>query len=185
MGKISVFNFITLNGLYKGPEGDISWHRHGSEENEFSEEGANSGSILLFGRITYEMMAGYWPSPMAMQNSPGVAEGMNKSQKIVISTTLKKADWENTRIISENVIEEITMLKYSTDSMITILGSGSIITLLANHGMIDTYQFMIDPVALGDGTPVFSGIKHKLDLELTGSRVFNSGVVLLTYKPLK
>ncbi|MGB4846720.1 MAG: dihydrofolate reductase family protein [Saprospiraceae bacterium] len=185
MGKINVFNFITLNGFYKGLHEDISWHRHGGEESEYAEEGANSGSILLFGRVTYEMMAGYWPGPMAKQNSPVVAEGMNKSEKIVISKTLKKADWENTRIISENVIEEITRLKNSTDSMITILGSGSIITLLANHGLIDTYQFMIDPVALGDGTPVFNGIKNKLDLELTGSRVFKSGVVLLSYKPLK
>ncbi|MBK9980836.1 MAG: dihydrofolate reductase family protein [Saprospiraceae bacterium] len=185
MGKINVFNFITLNGFYKGHGGDISWHRHGGEENEFSEEGANSGSILLFGRVTYEMMAGYWPSPMAKQNSPVVAEGMNKAQKIVISTTLKKANWENTRIISENVIEEITRLKNSTDSMITILGSGSIITLLADHCLIDTYQFMIDPVALGEGTPVFDGLKKKLDLELTGSRVFKSGVVLLNYRPLK
>ncbi len=185
MGTINVFNFLTLNGFFKGPGGDISWHRHGGEENAYSEEGANSGSILLFGRVTYEMMAGYWPSPMAKQNSPVVAEGMNKSEKIVISKTLKKADWANTSIISENVIEEITRMKNSTDRMITILGSGSIITLLADHGLIDTYQFMIDPVALGEGTPVFKGIKNKLDLELTGSRVFKSGVVLLSYKAVK
>ncbi|MGB3078423.1 MAG: dihydrofolate reductase family protein [Saprospiraceae bacterium] len=184
MGHINVFNFITLNGFYKGLHEDISWHRHGGEESEFSEEGANSGSILLFGRVTYEMMAGYWPSPIAKQNSPVVAEGMNKSEKIVISRALKKADWENTRIIRENVIAEITALKNSTDKSITILGSGSITTLLANEGLIDTYQLMIDPVALGDGTPVFNGIKHKLDLKLTASRVFKSGVVLLSYTPL-
>lgn len=183
MGKISVFNFITLNGFYKGLHGDISWHRHGGEENEFSEEGANSDSILLFGRVTYEMMAGYWPSEMAKQNSAVVAEGMNKSEKIVISTTLKKADWNNTRIIRENVIEELTNLKNSTEKPMTILGSGSIVTLLANHYLIDTYQFMLDPVALGVGTPVFNGLENKLDLELTGSRVFKSGVVLLSYKP--
>jgi dihydrofolate reductase len=111
MGKLSVFNFITLNGFYKGPNNDISWHRHGAEENEFASEGLKSGSILLFGRVTYEMMAGYWPTPLAAQNDPSTAEGMNNSEKIVFSRTLKNAKWNNTRIISVNLIEEVKKLK--------------------------------------------------------------------------
>ena len=93
MGKLSVFNFISLNGYFKGPNGDTSWHQHGNaEEGEFAAEGAQSDSIILFGRKTYEMMAGFWPTLEALKNMPAVAEGMNKSEKIVFSRTLKKAD---------------------------------------------------------------------------------------------
>ncbi len=184
MGQLNVFNFITLNGFYKGLNQDISWHRHGQEEQEYATKGAQSESILLFGRFTYQMMASYWPTPHAMENAPGVAEGMNRSQKIVFSKKLKTAEWENTRIISDNIIEEIKQLKSSSDKNLTILGSGSIVSLFADHGLIDTYQIMLDPVALGDGTPIFSGIHRKLDLKLTDSKAFKSGVVLLTYVPV-
>lgn len=182
MGKLSVFNFITLNGFYKGANNDLSWHRHGAEESEYAAEGLGSESILLFGRVTYEMMAGYWPTPMAAQNDPAVTDGMNNSEKIVFSRTITKAHWNNTRIISDNIVEETKKLKTSGKDM-TILGSGSIVTLFAENGLIDNYQIMVDPVALGEGTPIFNNIKKKLDLELTDSRIFKSGVVLLSYQP--
>lgn len=184
MGKLSSFQFITLNGFYKGPDNDISWHRHGGEESAFAEEGAQSNSTLLFGRITYEMMASFWPTPEAQQSMPVVAEGMNKSEKIVFSRTLKTATWNNTRIVKDNIEAEVKRLKESGKSM-TILGSGSILTQLANSGLIDEYQVMIDPVALGSGTPLFKGLQHQLDLQLINSRVFKSGVVLLSYLPIK
>ncbi len=184
MGKLSVFNFITLNGYSAGPGGDISWHRHGQEESEYAEEGAKSESILLFGRVTYQMMASYWPTPQAKKDIPGVAEGMNRSEKIVFSRTLKKVEWENTTLLKDNLVEEVKKLKRGKKD-ITILGSGSIVTQLADSGLIDTYQIMVDPVALGAGTPIFSGMKRTLDLKLKSSRVFKSGVVLLIYEPVK
>ncbi|NII27063.1 dihydrofolate reductase [Pseudoflavitalea sp. X16] len=184
MGILSSFQFITLNGFYKGPDNDISWHQHGGEESAFAEEGAQSGSTLLFGRITYEMMAGFWPTAEAQQAMPVVAEGMNKSEKIVFSRTLKTADWNNTRIVKDNIEAEVKRLKEAGKAM-TILGSGSILTQLANSGLIDEYQVMIDPVALGSGTPLFEGLQHHLDLQLINSRVFKSGVVLLSYLPIK
>ncbi|MEW5961554.1 MAG: dihydrofolate reductase family protein, partial [Chloroflexota bacterium] len=91
--------------------------------------------------------------------------------------------WENTQVISGDIVEKIRELKKSPGKDMTILGSGAIISLLTDHGLIDEYQFMIDPVAIPDGTPVFKNIKQKLDLQLTGSKVFNSGVVLLNYRP--
>jgi len=185
MRKLSAFNFITLNGFFKGLNGDISWHRHGGEESEFSAESLKSGNTLLFGRITYEMMAGYWTTPMAMQNTPEVAEGMNIADKIVFSKTLKKAEWKNTTLIRTNIVEEIKKIKKIQGTDMTILGSGSIITLFAEHGLIDEYSIMVDPVAIGEGTPIFNNIKHKLDLELTATRTFKSGVVLLNYRPKK
>ena len=184
MGKLSVFNFLTLNDYYEGKDkGDISWHTHqpGGEEGEYAAEGAGSGSTLIFGRVTYEMMAGWWPTPMAIETMPDIAKGMNESEKIVFSRTLTKADWQNTRIVKDDIGGEIRKLKKNKD--LTILGSGSIVTQLAELGLIDVYQFMIDPVALGAGNAIFNGMKKKLDLKLTDSRIFKSGVVLLTYAP--
>jgi dihydrofolate reductase len=184
MGRLIAFNFTTLNGFFKGPQDDISWNKHEqNEENEYAREGANSGSTLIFGRVTYEMMAGYWPSPDALKNNPVVAKGMNDSEKIVFSRTLKKADWNNTRVVKNNIAEEIKKLKQVPGKNMTILGSGSIISQLAEQGLIDEYQIMLNPVALGDGTPLFKGIQHLLHLKLTSSRVFKSGVVLLCYQP--
>lgn len=184
MGKLIAYNFTTLNGFYKGPENDISWHRHGAEEEAFSVDNLEPRATLLFGRVTYEMMASWWPTPMAMESMPDVARGMNESEKIVFSTTLQTADWENTTVIHGDLVEEVRKLKAILGKAMTILGSGSIIAQLADAGLIDEYQFMIDPVAIGDGTPSFKGLARKLDLTLTDVRKFDSGVVLLSYAPL-
>jgi dihydrofolate reductase len=181
MGQLSVFNFITLNGFYKGPNEDISWHKHGGEENEYSIEGLKQDNVLLFGRKTYDLMKSYWPTPEAKQQNPIVAEGMNKAEKIVFSKTLKNAEWENTRVIWGDIIEEVKKMKQDGRDL-TLLGSGSILSQFAEHGLIDEYQFMIDPVAIGSGSAVFNGINHNLDLKMISVRSFNSGVVLLSYK---
>ena len=128
------------------------------------------------------MMASYWPTPIAIKNDPIVAEGMNKADKIVFSRTLTKAEWNNTRLVRDNMAEEIQKMKRQTGKDMTVLGSGSIVTQLAQAGLIDEYQFMVDPVVLGEGTPIFKGIGHKLDLNLIATRTFKSGVVLLSYQ---
>lgn len=185
MGKISVFNFLTVNGFYKGADEDISWHKHSDQEGEFAATSLQSDDILLFGRVTFEMMAGYWPTPMAMEQNGKIAEGMNASEKIVFSNSLKSTDWNNSKIIGGDIIAAARKLKETSAKDMTILGSGSIVSQFADAGLIDTYLLMIDPVAIGKGTPLFTGMEHQLDLELIDSRVFNTGVVLLTYKPKK
>lgn len=185
MRKLNAFNFITLNGYFEGAKGDISWHRHGVEENAYAAEGLKSESTLLFGRVTYGMMASYWPTPIAIENDPIVAEGMNNAEKIVFSRTLKKVEWNNTRLVKDNIAKEIKKMKQMPGKDMTLLGSGTIVTQFAEQGLIDEYQFMVDPVALGDGTPIFKNIKLKLDLKLTATRTFKSGVVLLCYQPME
>src|SRR5678815_3833081 len=111
MRKLSAFEFTSLNGFYKGQENDISWHRHGGEESNYSEEMLEEGNTLLFGRVTYEMMVGYWTSPMAAEQYPVVAEGMNKADKIVFSRSLDKAGWNNTKLVKENIVEEMRRMK--------------------------------------------------------------------------
>jgi dihydrofolate reductase len=184
MRKITAFNFITLNGFFKGPDADISWHRHGDEENQYGVEMMKSGNILLYGRVTYEMMAGYWSSPQAVKNDPVMAELMNKAEKMVFSKTLKKAEWNNSRLMKDNILEEIKNMKKTPGKNMALLGSGNILTQFAEQGLIDEYQIMVDPVVIGDGTPILKGITHKLNLKLTMSRTFKTGVVLLCYEPM-
>lgn len=185
MGSLHAFMFISLNGYYKGLEEDISWHRHGDEESSFASDSMEGRkSILVFGRKTYEQMAGWWPSPQALEAIPEVAAGMNESSKLVFSNTLDEAKWENTRLVKTDMVEEIKRLKEDPNVVMTILGSGSIVAQLADAGLIDTLQIMLDPVALSAGSPIFEGVSRKLDFRLTNSRVFQSGVVLLAYEPL-
>jgi dihydrofolate reductase len=146
-------------------------------------EGLKSGSTLLFGRVTYELMASYWPTPAAIKNDPVVAEGMNKAEKIVFSRTLKQVGWNNTRLVKDNIGSEIRNLKKTSGKDMTLLGSGSILTQFAEEGLIDEFQFMVDPVALGEGTPIFKNIKRRLNLKLTSTRTFKNGTVLLSYQP--
>jgi dihydrofolate reductase len=183
MSKLTSFTFITVNGFFKGQNEDTSWHPHGGEAAEYANEASSADNLLLFGRKTYEMMASFWPTPMAAELFPIVAENMNRSQKVVCSNTLKKTDWENTTIMTGDVIEQIRNLKHATQKSITILGSGSLLTQLSDAGLIDEYTIMLDPVALGKGTSIFEGIQSNLELKLVSSRVFEKdGIVLLNYE---
>jgi len=134
-------------------------------------EGLGSGSVLVFGRVTYEpWQAGgrLRPRPTA---SPEVARGMNAAEKIVFSRTLHQAAWSNTRLLTD-LVNEARKLKQASARDMTILGSGSIVSQLAEHGLIYQYQFMLDPVALGDGTSVFNGLSERLNLQLLEARPF-------------
>lgn len=183
MNKITSFTFITLNGFFKGQNEDTSWHHHRGEAAEYANNASSSDNILLFGRKTYEMMESFWPTPMAAELFPIVAENMNKSQKIVCSNTLKKTEWQNTTILKGDIVKQLEQLKKKGEKSITILGSGSILTQLSDASLIDEYIIMLDPVALGKGTSIFEGLQNNLELKLTSSRVFGKdGIVLLNYK---
>lgn len=184
MAQLTIFNFLSLNGFYKGLGDDTSWHRHGGEETTYSEEMLRKENVLLFGRVTYELMAGYWTTTMAMESMPLVADGMNNAEKIVFSRTLKNADWKNTRVAAGPLVDEIKRLKGESAKDLAVLGSGSIVTQLADAGLVDRYEIMIDPVALPGGTTIFSGMKTALELKLVETRIFKSGIVLLCYEPL-
>lgn len=185
MRTLNAYNFITLNGFFRGPQEDISWHTHGGEEEQYSVQSLQGDGILLFGRKTYDMMASFWPTPVAAERFPEVAAGMNRAEKIVFSRKPFTPQWHNTRVISGDIVDEVCALKATPGKNMTILGSGSIISLFAEHGLIDEFRFMIDPVAIPDGTPVFTGITKKLELELSSSKVFRSGVMLVSYRPMR
>jgi dihydrofolate reductase len=185
MRKLSVFNLVTLDGYFAGPNGDISWHNVDTEFQEYAEKNSNSGNTLLFGRLTYELMASYWSSPEALKNDPVVAQGMNRSPKIVFSRTLDKAAWANTRLVKDDMLGEVRKLKQQDGKGLTILGSGAIVAQLAQAGLIDEYQIMLNPVVLGKGKTMFEGIENRLALKLISTRSFANGNVLLHYEPSK
>ncbi len=185
MGRLTTFTFITLDGYFEGPEkGDISWHKHDREEGAFAVDMLQSENILLFGRKTYEQMAGYWPTPQALLHNPELAAGMNKAPKMVFSKSLEQASWHNIELLRGDLVATIGERKKTSGKDITLLGSGSILTQLAGANLVDEYQIMMDPVAIGQGSAIFHGLQRQLDLELTHSQVFKSGVILLCYKPL-
>jgi dihydrofolate reductase len=181
-----VFNSVTADGYFTDKKGDMSWaHRPSDPEwDEFVAGNAQSGGELLFGRVTYEMMASFWPTEVAKKQFPSVADGMNNSPKVVFSRTLDDVAWENTRLIKGNLAEEVRKLKEEPGDHLVILGSGSIISQLALEKVIDEYQMVLNPIVLGGGRTMFDGIKERLKLKLTSSRTFANGNVLLCYQPV-
>ncbi len=184
MRKVIVFNQVSLDGYFTDEKGDMSWaHRQDPEWLEFVNGNAKGGGEALFGRKTYELMASYWPTPMAMQQAPIVAKAMNAMPKVVFSKKMKKADWSNTRVVNDGLAAEVRKMKKASGPDIVIMGSGSIVSQLAQEGLIDEYQIVVNPIVLGNGRTLFEGVKNKIDLKLIKTRTFKNGNVLLTYVP--
>ena len=187
MRRLAVFNSVSLDGYFTDKNGDVSWGSKGYDDEEwnaFVEANASGGGVLVFGRITYELMASFWPTPVAAQNAPVLAERMNNLPKVVFSRTLDKATWNNTKLVKGDLVAEIRKMKGEPGPDMTILGSGSIVSQLAEAGLIDEYQMVVVPVALGEGRTMFDGIKKNLTLKLVKTRVFGNGSVLLCYEPM-
>jgi dihydrofolate reductase len=184
MRRVIVFNHVTLDGFFTDKNGNMSWaHKRDPEWNAFVAQNASGGGQLLFGRITYDLMTRYWPTPAAMKNSPEVAEGINKVPKVVFSRKLDKASWNNTRLVKGDPAQEVRKLKAEAGEDMVILGSGSIVSQLAQAGLIDEYQIVVSPIVLGEGKTMFEGVEKKLPLKLAKSRTFGNGNVLLCYEP--
>ena len=187
MRKLIVFNHVSLDGYFTDAKGDMSFARNDRQDAEwdaFVASNASGGGTLLFGRITYELMASFWPTPFAAESMPVVAERMNNLPKVVFSRTLDKASWNNTKLVKSDMTGEIRRMKKELGEDMVIFGSGSIVSQLAQEGLIDEYQIVIDPVALGKGRTMFDGIKDKLPLKLKKTRAFGNGNVLLCYEPM-
>jgi dihydrofolate reductase len=185
MRKLIVFNHVSLDGYFVDGKGDMSWaHAQDPEWNEFVAENATSGGELLFGRKTYDLMVSFWPTPVALQYFPEVAEGMNDAPKVVFSRTLNAATWNNTKLVKGDIAAEVRKMKSMPGPGMVIMGSGTIISQLAPEGVIDEYQIVVGPIALGSGRTLFEGLREKLPLKLTKTRAFGNGNVLLCYEPM-
>ncbi len=185
MRKLFAFNMVTLDGFFEGPDRDINWHRVDDEFNQFAVEQLSTVDAILFGRVTYELMASYWPTPAATTDDPIVADLMNRLPKIVFSRTLEYSGWNNTRLIKDHIAEEITTLKQLPGKELALFGSANLLSTLIRMDLVDEHRIIVNPVVLGRGTPLFQGIEEPLGLILQTTKVFASGNVLLTYRPAK
>ena len=184
MRKLMVFNLMSLDGFIADSRGDMSWaHKQDPEWAAFVRENAGGGGELVFGRITYQMMAGYWPRPQAIQSNPAVAEGINRSPKVVFSRTLAEASWNNTKLVKDDMPGEIRKMKSLPGPVMVIMGSGSIVSQLAEEGLIDEFQMVVSPIVLGKGRTLFETLTRKRGLQRTAARTFQNGNVLLSYEP--
>ena len=184
MRRVVVFNSVTLDGYFSGPNGDISWaHKNDPEWNAFVADNSTGGGVLVFGRITYELMASFWPTPQAIKTMPDVAEGMNNLEKVVFSRTLAKASWNNTKLVKGDPAAAMRKMKQEAGKDMVILGSGTIVSQLTQAGLIDEYQLVVNPVVLGSGRTMFEGVKGKVTLKQIKTRTFGNGNVLTCYEP--
>ena len=186
MRRVTVFNNLSLDGFFTDAHGDMSWAHEVSDDEwaRWSAGNAQGGrGTLLFGRTTYDLMAGFWPTDMATQQMPEIAEGMNRMEKLVASRTMKRASWNNTRVLGGDLVEEIRALKAGSGEPILIMGSGSLVAQLTQARLIDSYTFVIVPVVLGAGRTLFEGLEQRVKLRRTSERAFGNGNVVATYEP--
>lgn len=184
MRKLTVFNSVSLDGYFVDAQGDMRWaHKQDPEWGTFVSENASGEAALVFGRVTYDLMAGYWPTPEARRSNPAVAERMNALPKVVFSRTLNEASWQNTRLIKGDIAAEVRKLKHEPGPDMVILGSGSIVSQLTAARLIDEYQIALNPVVLGSGRTMFAGVEGKVNLALKKTRPFGNGNVVLWYEP--
>jgi dihydrofolate reductase len=188
MGKLIMWNVITLDGYFEGNQNwDLSFHNlvWGQELEKLSIEQLNSADYLVFGRVTYEGMAAYWTKAEGEATEQEVAKLMNSIPKIVFSKTLKSADWNNTTIINENASDEIIKLKEQGGKDIYVFGSANLSETFINDNLFDEYRIGIAPVILGNGRPLFrQGIKSN-NLSLVSTQQLLTGGVVLKYSKNK
>lgn len=180
MRKLRVFESISVDGYFCDASGSMSWAHAGRQDPEFLDwvgGNAGSGGELLFGRKTYQMMEAFWPTPLAAEQMPAVAKGMNASRKYLASTTVQPT-WNNTRLLAGDLVKAVRELKASDGPDVVVLGSGSVAAQLGEAGLVDVYQFVIIPVALGAGRTVFTKGRA---LRLIEQRSFRCGNVVVTY----
>lgn len=183
MRKLSVFNQVSLDGFICDAQGDMSWaHKQDPEWQRWVESNASGDGELVFGRVTYQHMASFWPSPMAQETLPVLASHMNRRRKIVFSRSLSRADWNNTRLMQDDLGTVMRALKAEAGPQLVVLGSASLVRQLAELDLIDSLQVVINPIILGAGKAMFSDLKQHLTLTHRESRTFQNGNVALSYE---
>lgn len=174
---IASFLMITLDGFFDGPNlWDIDWHHTDEEFNDFAIEQLDDFDTLVFGRVTYQGMAQYWPGEGAIRDDPQVAGRMNAAPKVVVSRTLHAPEpaWENTTVVKD-------ICDLPSDKKLLVLGSAVLTTALLEAGLLDELRIIVNPVLIGAGRSLASSATQRIPLRLLRRRDFRNGNVLLTY----
>jgi dihydrofolate reductase len=184
MRKIIMFNRVSLDGFFAGPNGEMDWFIQDPEVDKAVHEMMRLDSVL-FGRVTYQVFESFWPHAAADPNIPEsarmMANELNQMTKVVFSKTLKEVTWQNSKLYHGDLAKEVRELKQGKGADIVIFGSGTIVQQLANADLMDEYLIAVTPVVLGSGKALFKGVKA-MNLKLLEKRDFKSGNVLLHYE---
>jgi dihydrofolate reductase len=197
MRRIVMFNRVTADGYFAAPDGGLDWVVPEEELDRAAVEGMTGPGTILLGRRTYEMFESFWPQVadegpeapdphVAGRRSPemlAMAKWINEATKVVFSKTLEAVSWRNSRLLHELDPREIEAMKEEPGKDMFVFGSGSIVSQLTEHGLIDEYQFVVGPILLGGGRPVVSDVSKRVSLDLLEAREYPSGNVMLRYAP--
>lgn len=186
MRSLILLMHVSLDGFTAGPNGEMDWIRFDDELIDDVTELTASADTALYGRVTYQMMEGYWPtaadSPTASQHDIDHGRWVNQSLKLVFSRTLERADWQNTQIVRDDIPAELARIKQRPGKNLLMIGSPSTARTFTRLGLIDEYWINVNPVVLGSGIPLFASSADRVDLQLVSSKLYASGVVGLRYR---
>ncbi len=181
-----LFMMTSLDGYMEGKDHDLSWHHVDEEFNIFATKQLQEADTIVMGKNTYQLMESYWPTPQGMEDDPMVAAFMNTMPKVVVSHSLPEvqetAYWKNIQHIKDNVAEEIKKIKEGSGKAVIVLGSNNLCVTLLQENLLDEIRIMVNPVVIGEGTPLFSGLGKK-PFTFRDTRKFSNGNMLLTYYP--
>ena len=193
--RIVMYNQVSADGFFSDPKGGLDWVVSDPEIHARAVEGMPHTDTILFGRKTYEQFASFWPGALQHLDAAGphgsdkrdpafaaMAHWLNDTKKIAFSTSLKQATWNNTEIWGEIDAKRLTQLKQQPGKNLLIFGSGSLVSQLSEHGLIDEYRFVVCPVLLGKGRPLLGEMAERVSLKLLEAKPFRSGNVMLTYQ---
>ena len=184
MRKLVVSEWMTLDGVFDADTMDTWWIPYDSvERQEDIKEGIFACDVMLYGRMTYEMLAPYWSAQKTDEHGP--AAKLNSVRKYVVSSSLKKADWENSTILKGNIREEVAKLKQQPGGDILITGSATLVQSLMETDLIDEYRFLVQPILMGSGKRFWKSEMHMTKLKLVSTKTYPKGVIGLTYQPIK
>jgi dihydrofolate reductase len=184
MRKLFSFMVTTLDGYHVGPKGEFDWPNVDQEFHDYSTRQLNDIDTLLFGRTTYEHMAEFWPTPEAFEALPVTAARMNSLRKLVFSSTLTEATWENAELVTADPVATIEELKQRPgEGDLALFGSSTFTASLLEAGVVDEVRVMVNPILLGGGVSLFTGLTTRVNLHLARTTSFRNGNVLLCYTP--
>ena len=182
MRKLIVSAWVSLDGIFDADTME-QWFNpyHSDARAAYIKETIDAADAFVLGRTTYEMLAPYWSAQQ--NNEMGVAARLNSLPKYVVSSTLQKADWTNSTIVSGNATQAVARLKQQPGQDIVIMGSASLVQSLMQADLIDQYRFLVQPIIVGSGKRFFKDGMQSPSLKLVSCQTFDLGVVLLTYEP--
>lgn len=185
MGKVILLEHVSLDGFSAGPNNEIDWIKYDEELEGLVTNLRKNVDATIYGRVTYNMMESYWPSVLKNPDSPKnqyeFANWLDKKLKVVVSKTLPSVEWNNTKLIKDNLREEINKLKRELEGNMLLIGSPTLVQSFIRENLIDEYRINVNPIILGTGLPLFNNIDKRVDLKLLSKRTFDSGVVSLHY----